>query len=69
MYYREALRAAQLAERLSLEDAHAAEYSDLKLRCEGIIARYNEKAQQLVDAMKERHEQERCVQPRVIKGV
>ena len=41
-----------------MEDAHAAEYSELKSRCEGIIGRYNAKAQQLVDAMKVRHEEE-----------
>ena len=55
---REALRSAQLAERLALEDEHAAEYAHLESSCKERLDRYNEKAKQLLDTMRARHEEE-----------
>ena len=56
--HREALRSAQLAERLALEDEHAAEYAHLETSCKERLDRYNEKAKQLLDTMRTRHGRE-----------
>ena len=55
---KEALRSTQLADRLEMEEAHAVEYARLDASCRQQLEAYNAKADELMETMRFRHEQE-----------
>lgn len=52
---REAMRSRQIAERLGVEEAHMLEFQQFNLIWDKKMAEYEEHAEELVEAMKERH--------------
>ena len=52
---REAMRSRQIAERLGVEEAHMLEFQQFNLIWDKKMAEYERRAEDLVEAMKERH--------------
>ena len=52
---REAMRSRQIAERLGVEEAHMLEFQQFNLIWDKKMAEYERHAEELVEAMKERH--------------
>ena len=55
---REAMRSRQIAERLGVEEAHMLEFQQFNIIWDKKMAEYEQHAQELVQAMKERHTKE-----------
>jgi cobalamin biosynthesis Mg chelatase CobN len=55
---REAMRSRQIAERLGVEEAHMLEFQQFNLIWDRKMAEYEAHAEELVEAMKERHASE-----------
>lgn len=53
--YREAMRSRQIAERLGVEEAHMLEFQQFNICWDKKMQEYEEHAQSLSQAMKERH--------------
>lgn len=55
---REAMRSRQIAERLGVEEAHMLEFQQFNVIWDKKVAEYESHAEELVEAMKERHASE-----------
>lgn len=58
MFLQEAMRSRQIAERLGVEEAHMLEFQQFNQIWDKKMAEYESHAEELVEAMKERHASE-----------
>jgi len=58
VHTQEAMRSRQIAERLGVEEAHMLEFQQFNVIWDKKMAEYEDHSEELIEAMKERHEAE-----------